>query len=134
MKNVSKKPKPRKVIHPERFEKANTFDLIYNSYQEVLSIDGTLSCQKLYERVSGDAEAYGGSPIGVVTVTMQDFIADVELAARSVLNKDELIAFKAGGVTPEVKIKMGNEFVRRKIHPLRYYLAPKDLRGAKRGR
>ncbi len=102
------------------------FTEIHDRYLEVKSVVGTYSCGKFYANFG---QAPGSNrPQGVIEATPSDFIADVELAARSVLNPKQYENFQAGILTEDMMNRVGAAFISRRIHPLARYLRPKDIR------
>lgn len=104
------------------------FHRVVSHYEEVKVTSGTMSCEKFYKHQLAGSGA--GTPFvpGVVFVGPEDFIADVEMAAKKILTPDEFVAFKEGRFTERVEERLGREFKRRKIYPLHEYFQPKDLR------
>jgi hypothetical protein len=103
------------------------FEKVTEIYYEVKSVSYTSSCTGFYDRIANQT-ASASKRVGRVTVSPLDLIADVELAAKSVLTPMSYSKFMRGVTSVEDKIRIGRVFVARKIHPLHKYLQPKDVR------
>lgn len=111
------------------------FEHVVSTYQEVVSTGGGLNTGSTFEANHGTA---------VVRASLSDLIADVELSAKRVLNIVELNYFNRWYKTTvqlategplflrdfdaEVRSKLGAEFSRVGIYPLKQYFAPVDTR------
>lgn len=124
------------------------FSIVMGLYDEVRSINGTNSCSGFYKSLMAGGGKRSFNP-NIVRVTPEDFVADVELAARAVLDKHEQQYFnnayrykskdyKAAAkeyhgeaafkkMVESMEEKVGKEFRRRKIYPVKTYLKAKEI-------
>jgi hypothetical protein len=128
----------------------SVFRKVMSRYDEAKSVNGTMSCSKLYRGLGEDKTGTYNPNIIVVTIT--DFICDVELTAKRVLDPGEYRFFKLvylekdneltklvdstetnnfNGLKKRVQEKLGLAFVSSKLHPVERYLRPKDMRNGK---
>lgn len=107
-------------------------------YAEAKVVHETNSCEKFYRALT-DRSGCSGSNARLVYVSAMDFVADVELAAKAVLTPDqyerfvEVFGSEEAPLYPESRFKrmaerVGAELVRRRIHPVRGYMAPRILK------
>lgn len=129
----------------------SVFRRVLSVYDEVKSIQGTMSCAGFYAKLGSGAGSMGHSS-RVVRVSDSDFICDVELAARRALagDENELFYFQSvyidkderfdrdvrGTLSEErmkqlvhnVQAKVGKILSDRGIYPLQNYKKARDLR------
>lgn len=125
-----------------RFKRMNTaerqrhfkqiFTTVVEPYLEVRETSSSNSCEELYKRlreqVNGLAGSGGGQRVGRVYPTCQDFIADVELAVKKVVNAEEYRNFiQDVPLSDELRSRIGREFHLRKLDLLKLYFKPKDV-------
>lgn len=125
----------------KRFEKMDSLDLqrhhiaifntVFEPYQETRVTSSSTSCEQLYvlfkDMVNGLTS--GASNNKIVRATASDFVADVELAIAKVTTRQEYqnLVHLEQPATPELQAKIGAEFRRRKIVPLKAYFRPKAI-------
>jgi hypothetical protein len=129
--------KSERTLHIEAFEKIVPF------YQETRYNSGGLSAMNYGKNDSGAATNTACS--AVVRPSKSDFICDVEISAKRVLDADELSYFlrnyrdgyrQLEDVPAEdaeldlaVREKLGRRFRDVRLTPVAGYFAPKDVRG-----
>jgi len=130
-----RKPSPRRRFdaRKRRQKCRKIFDSIYESYLEAKSVNGTMTCAKRYQHF-GQGVFGSAFRLGFVTVSLSDFIADVELAAQAVLEPPQLRAFHDDAITETIREKMGKAFLVRKMFPLQRYFKPQEVRIKKESR
>jgi hypothetical protein len=118
-------------------------------FDEFRSVLGTNSCAPFYKGLAQEGGRVEANP-RIVRMLPEDFLADVELAAKRALNEHEYFYFKTvylnkndkfddefkatvsekaySAMKRTVQEKLGKELQRVKIYPIDSYMASVDLR------
>jgi hypothetical protein len=114
-----------------RFWKS-AFQTVIEQYQEIRAANegaGALNYEKLSNAGGFATCTYNPR---VVKPTLSDFVCDVEIAARTTLDKAELKTFRDAddpqSVPEEIQMKLGKIFAAREIYPISNYFQTVDLR------
>lgn len=127
----------------------SVFRQVMARYEEIKSVNGTRSCAGFYKGLTREGTNGGKFNPKIVTPTASDYICDVELTARRVLNKHEHRFFKLVYLLKDqeltklletrednkliklkytVQEKVGLGLIAAKIHPFERYRRSRDLR------
>jgi hypothetical protein len=125
------------------------FRQVMTKFDETRSVLGTNSCARFYKGLAQEGGRVETNP-RVIRMLPEDFIADVELAAKRALNVHEYFYFKTVYLNKDDKFdkefkdtvsekaystmkrtiqeKLGEELQRSKIYPIETYMQSVDLR------
>ena len=135
MKRKSKKSRPSGVVNKERAaaRRQRAFDEVIPVYEEVKSTYASSSCEAFYrmlQRTHTTAQvAKSMKSTASTTVSAGDFVHDVELAVKKVVDAARYLRFLDGDIsfTQDQKLGIGQELMIRRIYPVEAYLKPKAL-------
>lgn len=123
----------------------SVFRRVMSRYDEIKSVNGTQSCAGFYAGLAREGSGGGFNP-KIVAPSASDYICDVEITARRVLDKEEYRFFKLAYISKDEEVtsllkdgifnklkravqeKVGQGFISAKIHPFERYRKPKDTR------
>lgn len=116
------------------------FNKIIRAYEELKSINGSLSCTGLYQTIASQGSGKTSFNTSIIRATPSDFICEVERIAvlnlsygdyRKYIDQYETkeylnIAWKLD--KHRIQEILGNAYIKSGIHPIEQYFKPRDIR------